>query len=449
MGRRVLLSLGLSVSAALAGCTVDDRPVLLVEGDSHAQFACADCHAGGVTTRAVAAVPSETCTASDCHATGGPREVSVGPVTFLHRGHAGDSIVAMECAGCHTHPSGAAPLSAGLEACSLCHLNDQSAGESGECRLCHGQPAHEGVTSQGVAIPHSSVPWIDGACVRCHYDVTEALVDVGERTCITCHEEEERVVARAVGTDLHASHVTVNCTSCHEGQSHHIRAMSTAVVLDCAQCHVEVHALEVSEEFASAEGCADCHAEVHAEQQALLLGVVPGRDDVRPSDKFLDGLTCRSCHAPPVGADPTRAVRGNDSGCTTCHRSEYATVLQWWRQGTRERLTSVEQAVAVARGRLGSAGEPGRHLAAADSLVDVVRAGGAIHNLRLSHQLLERALSDVGDAWRAAGDAPPSLPDLGREPSMGLCSYCHYRLDEPWLFEEMSGPFHASIGGDG
>ena len=41
--------------------------------------------------------------------------------------------------------------------------------------------------------------------------------------------------------------------------------------------------------------------------------------------------------------------------------------------------------------------------------------------------------------------APPAPPALGRSPRQGLCSYCHYRTDEPGLSESMSDAFHREV----
>jgi len=444
MGRRLLLSC-LCAAAFAGGCDRPDSARPRSPDDPHRDVACADCHSGVLVEADRAATPQAACTASGCHAEGGPRSVSLRSITFLHRNHGADSVVATACAGCHTHPSGLEPLTATVEPCALCHLSEQSAGNAGECRLCHTTLDHVAETSQGLALPHQGLPWVDGGCVRCHYDVTEAPVAVPLARCTACHADTERVVAQGIGEDLHQSHTGVGCLSCHEGTGHRIRAMSSAVRLECSQCHAEVHGVEPIPAWPGTGTCNACHDGIHREQQALVLGMVPGVGSPFPSDKFLDGLTCRSCHLPLPGDDPRVAVEGNADGCRSCHRTEYGEVLEWWQDGADARTDRVDAALARARTALRGVAAAQPALDTAALMVAAVRDGGAAHNLRLSHRLLVDAGDRITTAYGAAGRTAPQPPALGREPSMGLCSYCHYRLDDPWVFREMSGEFHRDV----
>lgn len=448
MGRRHLLIFAFGLPAF--GCGAPELQHARAPDDPHGQVACATCHAGALADAEMATVPAATCTASGCHDDAGPRQVRLGSVEFLHRGHAGDTVVAMACAGCHVHGSGAEPLVAGVEACSLCHLSEQSAGLTGECRTCHVQPSHVAVASQGVEIPHRGLPWIEGGCVRCHYDVTEAPVEVPLQQCAACHVDLDAAVALGIGEDLHGSHTGVACVSCHEEGTHRIRAMTSAVALQCVDCHRIEHDVALTPAFPDPATCNDCHGGVHEAQQRLTLGLVEGLAAPAPSEKFMDGLSCGSCHAGPGSGAPTVAVAGTAAACADCHRTEYREILTWWRQGGQARLARV--APFVERGAALVASRPGDDsirvaLAEALAWVDLVREGGAVHNLPLAHELLQTATDRVAEAYRATGLAMPPPPDLGRQPRMGLCTYCHYRPDDPWLFQEMSGAFHREVLG--
>lgn len=443
MGHRLLLSaLG---ALLLGGCQAAEPGPGRLPDDPHRDLTCAECHSGALADGMRASVPRESCVGSGCHEDAGPREVEFRSVSFEHRLHGGDSIVDMSCAGCHTHDEGHLPLTAGVDPCSLCHLTEQAAGNTGECRLCHTSLEHAGETSQGLQIPHEGLPWLEGGCVRCHYDVTQALVDVSVLTCNQCHADQEATVARGIGEDLHASHTGVTCLSCHEGDTHRIQAMSSAVSLECAQCHLEVHAVQATETWPSATTCNACHTGTHLPEQELLLGVVAGLPEPHPSAKFLDGLTCRSCHALEPGDDPTIPVTGSAATCQGCHLEEYDQVLEWWEEGSSDRVAMVQAALRRARADLRGVEAAQPQLDSAAVLVETVEAGGPLHNLRLSHQLLVAATDRLNQAWLDARRSPPPPPDLGREPSMGLCSYCHYRVNDPWLFEEMSGAFHRQL----
>lgn len=460
MGRVVLLTAAL---LAFVGACSPPEPGSLesgIPGDPHGGFTCAACHEFTLATQTQLAVeqlvtpdsitvrapaPEARCGNSGCHEDGGPREVALHSISFRHRDHAGDSIVSLSCAGCHGHDTGSAPLSASMDPCSLCHLGEQSAGNQGECRVCHTNLEHAGITSQGLAIPHEGLPWVEGGCVRCHYDVTATPTEVSVLSCRACHDPDEAAVARGIGEDLHGTHTGVGCTACHEGGTHRIQAMTTAVSLECDQCHMTVHALAPTPDFPGTATCNDCHQAVHQAQQRMVLGLLPGVESPNPSEKFLDGVTCRSCHVPSLSGDLTEPVEGIDDGCTGCHRREFARVLDWWKQGSRDRIRIVDATLSRARETLTGNAPASTLLDSAALLLELVEAGHPVHNLPLSHQLLIQASDQVHQAYLDAGRSPPAPPDLGREPRMGLCSYCHYRLNDPWLFEEMSGPFHREV----
>ncbi len=462
MGRFVLL---ISTLAPLwaTGCAPEIPPAASgAPGDPHASLTCASCHEYRLATPAQLAVdrllhpdsvagqapvPEETCTTAGCHADQGPREVEFRSLSFEHRQHGGDTVVAMGCVACHAHQRGGEPLTAGLDPCSLCHLGAQSAGNMGECRQCHSSLDHISFSSQGVEVPHEGLSWLDGGCVRCHYDVTRARIDVPALSCRGCHSDEDQVLARGIGEDLHLSHVAVGCMSCHEGEAHRIRAMSSSVALICAECHREPHAVPTSVQWPGTATCNACHTGAHLEQQQMVLGLVPVFEDSDPSVKFIAGLTCTSCHQPALSLDPAAPVRAPAESCQGCHPDEYATVLEWWQRGGETRVARVQSALRSARQQIPATGDPLARLDSAQLLVEVVQAGRPEHNLLLSHRILVRASDLVTEAYVLAGRPPPSQPALGRQPHEGLCSYCHYRADDPWLFEEMSGPFHREALG--
>lgn len=404
--------------------------------EGHADLTCVTCHRGNQAEAGPAAVPGSTCAASGCHTDGGPASLVLSTVDFQHRRHGHDTGVAMSCSGCHSHASGGDPLTAGTDACTLCHAEGLRGEESGDCRYCHTRPTFEGLTSQALAIPHDDLPWIQGECVRCHFDVAEPPTRVSAATCTACHADRTRITAAGIGEDLHPTHTGVGCTSCHASGDHHIVAMSSAVNLECSQCHLRTHDVDVTETFPGTGTCNACHRPVHQDQQRLVLGVVGGLEGA-PSEKFLDGLTCRSCHFAPAqragpGSPQQVAVAGSGASCTGCHRPEYATVLRWWNEGTAQRIRLADSFVGRTEGALAGAGSDSvtALLAEARDLVAMVRRGHGAHNLLLSHGVLARSLEQAGEAWEAAGRTAPPAPDLGRAPRMGACSYCHYRTDQ-------------------
>jgi hypothetical protein len=450
MGRNPLLTL-LAPALLLLGCTAcaTEEAPQRTAGDPHAAIACSACHQGGLADRELAAVPSGACTQSGCHGDGVPAQVTLQTVTFEHRGHGSTEAMALGCAGCHAHAAGDAPLEAGAGTCGLCHAEELSGARGEDCRLCHSTLMHEGTTSQGVAVPHEGLPWIEGGCLRCHYAVAEPVHDVSLVRCAGCHEDVDAVTAAGIGEDLHPRHEGSACGACHEEDNHRIQAMSSAVDLRCAACHTVEHGVEVDEAWLDAATCDACHADAHQGEQRILLGILPEAAAAAPSDHFMDGLTCRSCHLPLGSADASRRV-GSSIACVQCHRQEYATVLRWWNDGIAERARRVDRyligAEAAVQGRA-SDDEAVLAVARARATLDLLRSSGGQHNLPLTHRMFEDAVAGAREGYLLGGRDAPLAPQLGRAPRQGLCAYCHYTLPEPGFSERMDDAFHREVLG--
>jgi hypothetical protein len=455
MGRALLM---LCAAALIAACAQEDVTTAHVatgaageamRPDPHAALPCAACHTGALAGTRVAAVPRETCATAGCHQEGGPAVVSTKTATFPHRDHARDGEVSLSCAGCHTHAEGREPLRVSVDACALCHLTDIGEGQTHECRLCHQQPQHVALTSQGMPIPHSALPWIETGCVRCHYDVSAPPTRVATARCVACHGRDEAIMARGIATNLHPAHTAVTCTACHEGDTHRVRAMSSAVQLVCADCHTREHNVVLGGEWRDDATCNGCHETVHQPQQRLLLGMLPG-EPASPSSKFIAGMTCRSCHIRTAGTAPgDAAIRGQAEACSSCHRTEYRRVLRWWLEGTHSRTAAMSGFVARAANDLrGADNDSARALVdAAVATVRLVEEAGGQHNLELSDRIFRDAVARVNRAYALAGRVPPTAPALGSPAHGGTCSYCHYSPNDPWDFRRMSAEFHGSLPG--
>ena len=459
MGRTLFLTALVLAVTALTGCGDAAIGSAVAEG-GHRGVACAACHEF-VDGRAVPSeyglgalladpdiqnnttVPSATCSVSGCHDDGRPERVAELALTVAHPTHWADSL-AMEvgCVACHTHQDGGAPLDVARGSCSLCHISEAAEGNAGECRLCHTEPNHVAFTSQNVAIPHQDVPSLDGGCVRCHYDVSPVPVEVSVLACADCHESADSLARASASVDPHLDHTEIGCARCHQDQGHEVRALSSAVALECGDCHGEIHGVEPEPTWPGTETCNACHGEIHAPEQALLLGMVAGVPGSRPSEKFMDGLSCRSCHVASPAHDPQASLNGSVDGCVGCHRAEYGEVLDWWVEGSSTRVASVRRVVDRAVERLAGNAAAAPRLDSALAALTAVEEGGAVHNLPLSHELLQRAQDQLAQAYRDGGGTAPAMTDLGSEPRMGLCTYCHYRSDDEWAFQEMSGEFH-------
>jgi hypothetical protein len=205
---------------------------------------------------------------------------------------------------------------------------------------------------------------------------------------------------------------------------HRIGAMSSAVNLQCADCHDSAHKQPVTSTTQTAT-CTRCHSNTHSAQQRLVLGFV-GNEPVLPSAKFLMGLTCRSCHEPP-GGTTAAPRRGQAAACVACHEKEFARVLEWWITGVRTRERAVSAYVATAKSAVGARSDSANALlAGADSMLTLVREAGGQHNIELSDLIFRTSVSNAVAAYKLAGRVAPPTPQFGNTPHVGTCSFCHY-----------------------
>jgi predicted CXXCH cytochrome family protein len=221
--------------------------------------------------------------------------------------------------------------------------------------------------------------------------------------------------------------------------------MSSAVVLDCRDCHTRAHQVTLAELGNPSATCNACHGAVHQAQQRLVLGEVPGMP-AQPAMKFAAGLVCRSCHAAP-GADSGQPLRGQTSACVGCHRPEYARIAGWWVTGSRVRAQAVEAYVREASASLGTGAPDSAHKLLEGTLQDlaIVRQGGGQHNVELSYAIFRESIARARSAYQLTGRAAPPAPAIGLPPRVGMCSYCHYSTNEQWDFKRMPADFHRQV----
>ena len=448
MGRRLLI--GCTLVAAF-GCGQAEQSKGSARADStvapttaHAALSCAACHQGARADGEQGAVPRAACTTSGCHDDAGPAEVTLVATRFQHRNHGLNGAVEPTCAGCHTHGVGQTKLKGTVDACAVCHRAELTGDNSRKCRTCHQEAQHVTLTTQGVPVPHASLPWLETGCVRCHYDVAAPKIQVATRRCRSCHNALDQVTAQGIATNLHPKHAGLSCISCHEADAHRVRKLSSAVALQCSDCHSLAHAQALVDADYDPTTCNACHTTVHEAQQRLLLGLLPD-GAATPSTKFLAGITCRSCHTPPTRARQL-AVRGQSEACASCHSQEYGTVLAWWLDGTRERTRLTADFAEQARRDLAAGPDSARALVEnARAMVGLVREAGGQHNLELSDRLLRESIRRVLAAYERAGRKAPIPPELGSPVHYGLCSYCHYSANDPWNYDRMPQALHKQF----
>ena len=241
-------------------------------------------------------------------------EVQVATVTFPHRDHAEGHEIEPTCAGATPTTRGRSRCEASVDACALCHVSEvterRRAGVPALPRaagpLEPDEPGCGGVRTRSCpgsrsAACAATTTWRGRRrkCRRCE--------------CRQCHEDLSVLNERAVGRDLHPIHEGVTCTACHEEGLHEVKAMSSAVELVCADCHLQAHDVDV--ELGGVAVRAECVPSATRECTRRSSGSFWGSARMaapcRARSSWL-GMTCRSCHIPP--ADQARYGGDADPG---------------------------------------------------------------------------------------------------------------------------------------
>ena len=416
--------------AALAGCDGGGR-----SGGArspHDKVACVGCHRGGPTPSGRAGVPDAACSARGCHPDGGPDSARIAMVTFRHSAHPMSEKRSVPCAACHIHEAGSTVLRPDSTTCALCHFPEIASPRDVGCATCHRNPQHTQMTSQGVPLSHAMLAQARVPCTRCHYQVVQGDTTVAVARCATCHAAKPPAKLPPADT-AHALHPELACRSCHTPIVHRVAAMSGSIALVCSDCHAARHRRPIPADTSSTAKCADCHAGVHAEQQRLMLGLMPG-EDLRPSLMFMGGVTCRSCHVSPEAPRPGAggSLRPAASVCVGCHGAAWRGILARWDRGYERRRAWIDAYLRRAEADLGShaSGAALARMAEAKGLMAFVERARPAHNLTAADGIMRHSLGLVDDAFRLAGRAAPTPPELGPPVRPGACIACHYGIEE-------------------
>lgn len=199
----------------------------------------------------------------------------------------------------------------------------------------------------------------------------------------------------------------------------------------CAQCHEGVHAAQLGRSEGASAVCIACHETSHETVRALYAGALPGHP--APADSmYLARVSCVDCHSDSTFALPAGAVRKEamDRLCIACHGTRFRGMLATWQEGVTWRSHAVKSYVdaAASDSRLAS-GEAHARVRGAREAMELLRVGGAIHNVRGADHLVRAALDSVAAAYSRAGLAAPARPSLGPDAKESACLSCHYGVE--------------------
>lgn len=273
----------------------------------HRIVACDKCHAAG---KPKSGLKFQAC--RDCH-------------QDHHKGEFADRAQGGACEECHT-VAGYMPAQFTIEQHKATRFTLRQAHLALPCVQCHGDAKGNMVAREG------HYTWSSMRCQDCHKDVHKGqLARIVERSgCQECHSEASWsavVFAHdSTGFALTGKHASVNCASCHRGDSNAVdiaRLAFAPLRRDCEMCHRDVH----RGQFAVADTvpqirCDRCHTP--SNWQATLF------DHNKLTEYPLDGahakVPCAGCHKPTQDAAFAFVdYHIDDRSCRACHGTDSVT----------------------------------------------------------------------------------------------------------------------------
>ena len=318
-------------------------------------------------------------------------------ISFDHEKHPLDEPIRglhFRCATCHSTSMHSEDNTVSHNVCFTCHFmpGPEESGEEaaeereareklGKCDACHELPK-EVTTLADTTLDHEKYAASDSECSRCHAYVTQGDGVVLKERCLTCHNEGlDHLEKFEEGEVLHTEHVLehqVACFECHDEIRHGVKG---------------VVALAAWPRSFSPTG-------LHSAAEKLYRGTGgAGVEDV-PDPMFVTDVQCAGCHASlreeggEGGTEPNArnglAHQASES-CVICHEEGYDKLPARWKAV----FDGYVSELWAAHERAVSLDQPGPRqkllLAEAARNIELVRRGGAAHNVRYAARCLRRA----------------------------------------------------------
>lgn len=360
-------------------------------------------------------VDDRNCTASQCHPTTGigktgefwtkkinfveseREDKSKRIVPYVHKTHFDKTKWVegqeMHCTTCHQRQTGQKHFEVSKGQCFLCHFKNTALNEGrSKCSLCHEVPTkslQKKAPEPGAKlITHQTIETDKVSCKSCHQQLKKGNGQVKVKQCLECHDNDTDILSEIKNRKLmHHEHVAeqnARCFNCHEPIEH-----KKADFLDAAR-----------------ETCATCHPDHHISQKVLLAG--PETIDVpeTPSLMFSVKTNCLGCHTKERIVKGEPVMHGDPGKCAQCHVEKTALMVDEWKgsiekamKEAKELEKEAEEAIANAKGK--ASDEKLKEAAAmfkeAQQNVQLVEAGGGVHNQKYSIQLLDAAMNNFDE----------------------------------------------------
>ncbi len=319
-------------------------------------------------------------------------------IPYIHKTHFDDtkSVDGQEihCTTCHQRETSQNHFEVNRQKCFLCHFKNATLNEGrAKCSLCHEIPTkslQKKAPEPGAKlITHQTIEEDKVPCNSCHFQHIRGNGAVKQEKCRDCHDNEEPVMKEASNKKLmHEKHVAgqnASCFNCHEPIEHDKKADP----LDIAR-----------------KECQACHPDHHISQKILLTG--PERGDVSemPGMMFSVNTNCLGCHSDEKIVKGEKVMQGDPRTCARCHVEKTAQMVDEWKSSVDKALTEAKELEKEADDALANAKDkaPDEKLKEAMAMfqeakenVQLVEAGGGVHNQKYSVDLLDAAMGNFED----------------------------------------------------
>jgi nitrate/TMAO reductase-like tetraheme cytochrome c subunit len=346
-------------------------------------------------------VSDASCMTSGCH----PKEKFVDKkvkftekIPYIHKTHEEKTIEGqkLHCSTCHMHRSADKHFEVPKEACNLCHFKNAPFNEGrSKCSLCHEiptKPLQKKKPEPGAKlITHQTLEKDKVPCYSCHYELIQGQGEIKEKECLDCHEKGD-VLESLKKEDkkeiLHKAHVegqNAKCFGCHDYIQHKETDFLDPVRLSCLRCHPDHH----------------------ISQKVLLAGLEQKGVPETPSLMFDVKTTCLGCHQDERIVKGEKVLHGDPKTCAQCHVEKTAQMVKEWKDSIAKALNEAKElekeaneAIEMTKTKL-----PKEKLEKAMAMfkegqenMQIVEAGGGVHNQKYSIQLLDVAMNNFEDA---------------------------------------------------
>lgn len=329
---------------------------------------------------------------------------SKGIVPFIHDKHFDPKkqIEGQElhCTSCHQRESEKKHFEVSREKCFLCHFkNTEFNVERAKCALCHEIPtkplqsqkkeAKPGEDAEK-AITHKTIEEAKVPCQSCHLHLIRGKAIVSPEKCLSCHDNEEKVMKEATNRKLmHQEHVAKQaaaCFNCHQPIEHNKKAD----YIDTARIN-----------------CTACHPDHHMYQEILLTSNGPEGIQKTPALMHNVATNCLGCHSEAKTVKGEIVLAGSGKSCAACHTEKHEGMPKQWMDDLKinyEETKEVEKELLAAIEKAES-DKPAATVADAKAMLkkgreflQIVEFGGGVHNQKYSIMLLDEAFGNFADA---------------------------------------------------